>query len=701
MRTRKLGPFEVSALGLGCMSMSHGYGTPNDAESARALHRALDLGYTMLDTAALYGFGQNETLIGATLQGRRQQFVLASKGGMFKDAQGKRAIDGRPEALKRNCEDSLRRLQTDVIDLYYLHRVDQRVPVEESVGAMAELVREGKVRALGLSEVSADTLRKAHAVHPIAAVQSEYSLWTRNPEIKVLAACQDLGIAFVAFSPLARGFLTGMLRDLSAMPEKDIRRNMPRFQGENFQRNLSLLEEFGRITSEQRCTMAQLALAWLLSRGEHVIPIPGTKRAKYVEENAGASDVVLATDVLRRLEALINRDTVAGARYDQVTQQEIGTEEFPSRLERNGSMQTAIPYMQLRGGSSKGLYFKASDLPADPALRNRVLIAAMCGAGSDDKRQIDGLGGADPLTSKVAVVSVSQRAGADLDYEFVQVVVGSNATDGTQNCGNLLAGVVPFAIEAGLLRGSDGETRARVFMLNSESICEVVVQTPGGKMEYAGSAKIDGVPGTAAAVICNYADTAGSACGELFPTGNLVDVIDGVRVTCIDNGMPVVLLRASDLGRSGYETPAELNVDGELKARLERIRLAVGPQMKLGDVAGKVVPKMSLIAPPTAGGAVHSRTFIPHVCHAAIGVLGAVSVATACVIPGTVAEGVAVLPENGKVYSVEHPSGEFSVTLEIDYSGPRPEVRKAGLLRTARLLSRGEVFIPAGIWRKP
>ncbi|MEN9636093.1 MAG: hypothetical protein RL077_4497 [Verrucomicrobiota bacterium] len=356
--------------------------------------------------------------------------------------------------------------------------------------------------------------------------------------------------------------------------------------------------------------------------------------------------------------------------------------------------------MQLRGGSSKGLYFKAADLPADAALRNRVLLAAMCGVGPDDQRQIDGLGGADPLTSKVAIVAVSQRTGADLDYEFVQVVVGGNATDNTQNCGNLLAGVVPFAIEAGLLRASEGETRARVFMLNSDSICEVIVQTPGGRMEYAGTAKIDGVPGTAAPIICNYADTAGSACGELLPTGNLVDVIEGIRVTCIDNGMPVVLLRAADLGRTGYETPAQLNADAELKARLERIRLAVGPMMKLGDVAAKVVPKMSLIAPPIAGGVVHSRTFIPHVCHAAIGVLGAVSVATACVIPGTVADGVAILPRNGNVYSVEHPSGEFSVTLEIDDRGPRPEVRKAGLLRTARLLSRGEVFIPAEIWSK-
>jgi 4-oxalomesaconate tautomerase len=354
--------------------------------------------------------------------------------------------------------------------------------------------------------------------------------------------------------------------------------------------------------------------------------------------------------------------------------------------------------MQLRGGSSKGLYFRAADLPSDLQLRQRVLIAAMTGMGPDDPRQIDGLGGGDPLTSKVAIVAPSRRQDADLDYEFVQVVVGRNDTDGTQNCGNLLAGVVPFAIESGLLRAADGETHARVFLINSDSVCEVVVRTPGARVEYAGDARIGGVPGTAAPVVCNYMDTAGSACGELLPTGNLVDIIDGIRVTCIDNGMPVVLLRAADLGRTGGETPAQLNADAELKARLERIRLQTGPLMRLGDVTRKVVPKMCLIAPPQAGGVVQTRTFIPHVCHAAIGVLGAVSVATACVIPGTVADGVAVLPRNGKAYSVEHPSGEFSVTLDIDASGQRPEVRRAGLLRTARLLSRGEVLIPADIW---
>jgi len=361
-------------------------------------------------------------------------------------------------------------------------------------------------------------------------------------------------------------------------------------------------------------------------------------------------------------------------------------------------MQTAIPYMQLRGGSSKGLYFDAADLPADQETRDRVLLAAMCGVGPEDARQIDGLGGADPLTSKVGIVSPSQRPDADLEYEFVQVVVGENATDRTQNCGNILAAVVPFAIENGMLKANDPVTRARVYMINSDSVCEVIIQTPGSRVEYSGAAKIDGVPGTAAPVICNYMDVAGSATGALFPTGNIVDVVDGVQVTCIDNGMPVVLLRAADLGRTGYEQRDALNKDDELKAKLENIRLQVGPLMNLGDVSGKVVPKMSLIAAPVAGGIIHTRTFIPHTCHAAIGVLGAVSVATACVIPGTVAETMRVLPEQGDVYSVEHPSGEFSVTLEIDYSGKLPDVRKAGLLRTARLLSRGEVLIPAGIW---
>ncbi|MDP6772174.1 MAG: PrpF domain-containing protein, partial [Anaerolineales bacterium] len=272
-------------------------------------------------------------------------------------------------------------------------------------------------------------------------------------------------------------------------------------------------------------------------------------------------------------------------------------------------MQKAISYMQLRGGSSKGLYFKATDLPGDEVQKDKVLLAAMCGLGPADARQIDGLGGSDPLTSKVAIVSPSNRSGVDLEYEFVQVVVGGNSTDRTQNCGNILAGVVPFAIESGLLDTADPETSARVYMLNSGSICEVVVQTPNGQLDYAGDTKIDGVPGTAAPVLCNYMNIAGSTCGALFPSGNLVDVIDGIEVTCIDNGMPVVLLRARDLERSGYESREELNNDSELKTKLESIRLQAGTIMNLGDVSGKVVPKLSLIAKPNDGGLIHTRTF--------------------------------------------------------------------------------------------
>ncbi len=328
MHTRKLGPFTVSALGLGCMGMSHGYGTPDNLESACVLHRALDLGCTLLDTAALYGFGANESLIGATLRRRRREYTLASKCGMFKNAAGKREIDGRPEVLQRTCEDSLQRLRTDVIDLYYLHRVDPRVPLEDSIGALSELVRAGKVRAIGLSEVSADTLRRAHAIHPIAAVQSEYSLWSRNAELRVLAACRELGVAFVAFSPLGRGFLTGRLRSIATLPATDIRRNMPRFQEENFARNLTLLDGFGRLANEGNCTMAQLALAWTLAQGEQIIPIPGTRQLDHLEENLPAAALVLPSDLLARAGALIHPRTVAGPRYDAVQQREIDTEEF-------------------------------------------------------------------------------------------------------------------------------------------------------------------------------------------------------------------------------------------------------------------------------------------------------------------------------------------------------------------------------------
>lgn len=330
MRSRKLGPFNVSAIGLGCMSLSHAYGTPPAPEAAAAvLLKALDLGYSHVDTAALYGFGANEALIGRTLKHRRDEFILATKGGMFRNAQGQREIDGRPDAIKQHCEESLRRLQTDVIDLYYLHRWDKRLPVEDSVGGVADLVKEGKVRTIGLSEVSAFTIRKAHRVHPIAAVQTEYSLWTRNPEVAVRQTCRELGITLVAFSPLGRGFLTGELRDISALPPKDIRLAMPRFQGEHFERNLGLLDRLATLAREQRATMAQLVLAWVLAQGDDIVPIPGTTRLDHLEENVRGTTLQIDQVTIARLNELINPRTVSGARYNAATQTEIDTEEVP------------------------------------------------------------------------------------------------------------------------------------------------------------------------------------------------------------------------------------------------------------------------------------------------------------------------------------------------------------------------------------
>jgi len=332
MQLRTVGPFQVSAIGLGCMNLSHAYGSPPPPEAAqRLLLSALDRGVTMFDTAALYGFGANETLLGKALAPHRGKFTLATKGGMagvmFDDGM-KRVIDGQPQSIRRNCEDSLRRLQTDHIDLYYLHRFDKRVPIEDSVGEMSRLREQGKIRALGLSEVSAATLRRAHAVHPIAAVQSEYSLWSRNVEIGVLAACRDIGAALVAFSPVARGYLTGTLRDVSAFDAKDIRRGMPRFEPARYAANLELLRGLEPLAREARCTLAQLALAWLLTRGEHIVPIPGTTSLAHLEENLGAADVVLSEPMLARLDALINQQTVVGARYNAATQAEIDTEDF-------------------------------------------------------------------------------------------------------------------------------------------------------------------------------------------------------------------------------------------------------------------------------------------------------------------------------------------------------------------------------------
>jgi len=309
------------------MSLSHAYGNPPDPKTAaNVLLKALDLGYNCFDTSAQSGFGANETLLGQVLKHRRRDIVLASKAGMFKNAKGVREVDARPELLKKTCDDALIRLQTDVIDLYYLHRWDKRIPVEDSIGALSDLVKEGKVRTIGISEVSVETLKKAHRVHPITALQTEYSLWTRDAEIAVLDACKEMGIAFVAFSPLARGFLSGAVRNVAALPAKDIRLAMPRFQGENFSKNLRLLDGFSGIARENDCSMAQLALAWLLAQGDHIIPIPGTTRLDHLEENARAPDIELSADALNRLDALINTSTVSGPRYNAATFSEIDTE---------------------------------------------------------------------------------------------------------------------------------------------------------------------------------------------------------------------------------------------------------------------------------------------------------------------------------------------------------------------------------------
>jgi aryl-alcohol dehydrogenase-like predicted oxidoreductase len=335
MHTRPLGPFQVSAIGLGCMNLSYAYGVPPDeAYGARVLMTALEAGVTHFDTAALYGFGVNETLVGKTLKAHRHQITLASKGGMagVPGPEGKpvRVIDGRPEAIRRNCEDSLRRLQTDVIDLYYLHRWDKKVPIEDSVGEMSRLVEAGKVRTLGLSEVSAGTLRRAHAVHPITALQTEYSLWTREPEIAVLQACRELGVAFVAFSPVARGFLADAVHDVQALVPGDIRRSMPRFAPDTHAANLRLLSEYRALAREAGCTPAQLALAWLLAQGPDILPIPGTSRIEHLQDNLGAADLKLSADVLARADALINQSTVAGPRYAAQSQLEVDTETFPA-----------------------------------------------------------------------------------------------------------------------------------------------------------------------------------------------------------------------------------------------------------------------------------------------------------------------------------------------------------------------------------
>jgi aryl-alcohol dehydrogenase-like predicted oxidoreductase len=331
MQTRHIGSLEVSAIGLGCMSLSHAYGAPPPREQAeQVLLGALDAGYTFFDTAAVYGLGHNETLVGEVLRPHRDRFVLASKCGITDATGTQRGIDGRPETIKALCEVSLKRLKTDVIDLYYLHRMDRQVPIEDSVGALADLVAAGKIRSIGLSEVSAPTLRKAHAVHPIAALQTEYSPWTRNPEIAVLDACRELGVAFVAFSPVGRGFLAGGVTDPAKLEEGDFRRGMPRFQGAAFEANMALYRNFEALARDAGCTTAQLCLAWLLQKDDIIVPIPGTTNPDHMREDAAASGVTLSDAVVAQVDQLVNGDTVTGSRYAPAMQASVDTELMPT-----------------------------------------------------------------------------------------------------------------------------------------------------------------------------------------------------------------------------------------------------------------------------------------------------------------------------------------------------------------------------------
>ncbi len=359
-------------------------------------------------------------------------------------------------------------------------------------------------------------------------------------------------------------------------------------------------------------------------------------------------------------------------------------------------MQTAIPAFFMRGGTSRGLYFEARDMPDDAPARDRVLLAAM---GSPDVRQIDGVGGATTLTSKVAIVGPSDESGIDVDYFFAQVSVAENIVDTGPTCGNILAGIGPFAVEKGLVEASDGETRVRIRLVNTGDLVEAVFQTPGGNVEYAGSATIDGVPGSAAPVILNFMDCLGSKTGALFPTGNVVDHIDGIEVTIADAAMPVMMMRAEAMGKTGYETAAELDADKDFFARLEPIRLQAGEMMGLGDVSGMVIPKPVLLAPARHGGTISSRYFTPHATHEAHAVTGGVCLACAAVTPGTLAYEVGDLEiaENMQI-GIEHPTGIIDVALTLDLSKDPPEVKSAGILRTARLLFQGVVMVPEGIF---
>jgi 4-oxalomesaconate tautomerase len=346
-----------------------------------------------------------------------------------------------------------------------------------------------------------------------------------------------------------------------------------------------------------------------------------------------------------------------------------------------------IRAMQMRGGTSKGLYFLAADLPADPDERDQLLLRVM---GSPDPRQIDGVGGAHPLTSKVAVVSASALDGVDVDYLFLQVMVDKPIVTDKQNCGNILAGIGPFAVERGLVAATGDETRVRIRMVNTDGIVTATFPTPGGQPRYDGAVAIDGVPGTAAAIVLDFEDS-GSATG-VFPTGNVTDVFGGIKVSCVDNGMPVVVVAASSFGKTGYETVAELEGDEQLNKAVQELRLEAGKAMGLGDVSATTVPKISLVAAPSHGGAISTRTFIPVRVHESIGVLGAVSVATAIVLPGAVGSDLAVVTPGSPRLSIEHPSGALAVEVELDTTTTPPRVIRSGVVRTARKLFDGTVF---------
>ena len=358
--------------------------------------------------------------------------------------------------------------------------------------------------------------------------------------------------------------------------------------------------------------------------------------------------------------------------------------------------QTGIPCVLMRGGTSKGPYFLADHLPLDPHLRDRVLLAVM---GSPDARQINGLGGADSLTSKVAIISTSSRPDVDVDFLFAQVKIDRAFVDTAPNCGNMLAGVGPFAIEVGLIPAQDGETVVRVFNVNTRAVIHATVPTPGEQVEYEGSIAIDGVPGTGAPISLNFVEAVGSKTGKLLPTGRVLDKVEGVAVSCVDLAMPMVIARAADFGKTGFETRNELDADAALLERMERVRRGAGNLMGMGDVAGKVVPKFCLVAPPRNGGTITSRYFVPDACHSAHAVTGTLCLAAACVLPGSVTEGVAVLPPGPRrIIVIEHPSG--TIAAEFELAGPHdgPVIRRAALVRTARKLMAGAVFVPASVW---